>query len=255
MPPGWNPDIAPAPGIEPSCWVIDVSGNKDGMKLNADACIVLTKRAHEQCLKFRDLKVQKWGKCPDNECFFVNFNGGALAPFKNTKGSIFQKFGKAAGISNPTTNSFRRAAEVVIQKDPRLKNQSKSLQSHSTQVGSKHYDKSGVDVRCTFVTSMNERENADYSIEEIPDSVKRKRDDLDREDHDLYVQNAIQLLEERKKMKFVHGKLSRNRRLLAVDRLFIQEWFKTLIDGKFPGKKLVTLSSFNFCILRGRRVE
>ena len=37
-----------------------------------------------------------------------------------------------------------------------------------------HYERCGVDIMCTFVTSLNERENAHFSTKDIPVSVKRK---------------------------------------------------------------------------------
>ena len=182
-------------------------GPQPGVKGGEDGDIVLTREAHEQCLRYRDLKVQKLGDCDDNDLFFVNFNGGPLAPFNNTRGSILETFGKATGISNPATNCFRRGAEAVIQADPKLKTHVKKLQSHSAQVTSKYYDRSGEDIRGQFVYQHSEIESPSKAIKDkLPAAVKRKRDELDDIDHEKSVKDAKRYLNALKGKKFQNMK-------------------------------------------------
>ena len=56
IPDGWNPSEAPEEGMEPSCWVVRVPGDRKGMKLRRNTDIVLTKKVLDICLKYQDLK-------------------------------------------------------------------------------------------------------------------------------------------------------------------------------------------------------
>ena len=54
LPTDWDADSPPEKGANPSCWVIEVSGTH--LKGKEEAQLVLTRRAAEICLMFRDMK-------------------------------------------------------------------------------------------------------------------------------------------------------------------------------------------------------
>ena len=114
LPEGWNPDEAPHEDAEPDCYVITVSGEDRSLKGKKDAEIILTKRSNELCLKYRDLKIERFGVLEGSDNFFVNFKGQPLAKMVRSSGSMLDKFGKVCGLSKASMNTIRRATESKV---------------------------------------------------------------------------------------------------------------------------------------------
>ena len=247
LPETWNPDVPHPEGAPPSCWVIDVSGER-GLKGGKHANIVLTPRSAELCLKFQDLKRECLEEVDDNDPFFVNLKGKPLTAIQRTKGSLLEKMGEVCGVDNPTVNTFRRAAEVKVQASPLMKASVENLQSHSRQVGLKHYDRSGPSTRASFINQLSEMESPQKADIEVPEDVKRKRLEKEKDEREKILRQAQQTLIQDKLRK--KETKSRKCRLNNEEREFLQKTFSSL-DGQclttetFPGIYLYS----NFCIL------
>ena len=106
LPENWDWNVPPKPDAQPSCWVIEVSG--EGLKGGNAAQLILTRRSSEICNKFRDLKFEVFGDDEDElSPFFVNMKKKPLTDLQRTKGSLLERLGKVCGVSNATVNTFR----------------------------------------------------------------------------------------------------------------------------------------------------
>ena len=101
LPDDWNTDSPQEEGMEPSCWTIKVCGNSKGLKGGRSAQIVLIPSIVELLLKYRDLKSEVIKIEEENGEFFVNNKNKPLAAMQRTPGSLFDKLGKAVGLTNP----------------------------------------------------------------------------------------------------------------------------------------------------------
>ena len=232
LPPDWNPDVPPSKGAEPSCWVIEVSG--ENLKNREDAQLVLTRRGAEICVKYREMK-RRCGlddKDPKSR-FFVNKQGKPLGRMQNTKGSLMEKFGIVCGIKNVTTNSLRRAAEVSIQNSPVMKQSVEKLQLHSKAVGLQYYDKTTQNVRCNFVDQLSHMESPSKNVPEIPPEVKKRRTEYDDEDKEVVVKEAEKILN-RSKLKR-KSRRSRGNRLLPDEKELLMKVYSPGINERFNG--------------------
>ena len=110
LPEGWNPSIAPEEIMEPSFWIIKLTGSQLGLKGGRSADLILTRRSHELCLKYCDLEQTLWAgdDLKDEESFFVKFQGSALGPMQRTKGCLLDRFSSATGVSISTQNTIHR---------------------------------------------------------------------------------------------------------------------------------------------------
>ena len=143
-------------------------------------------------------------------------------------------------MSKASSNTIRRAAEVVVQNDPILKSRDKKLLGHSADVGAKYYDRSGESIRCSFVV---QNASGVYVEDEVTSELKRKRDEEDKKDREKNYNDAKRRLSEIKSRKFENCKLTSRRRMLGKDRQYLQEMFKIRFQGvKFPG----SINSFRF---------
>ena len=226
VPDDWNMDVPHQDGEEPSCWVINVSGSTKGMKGGRPAYIILTPRAMEMCLKFRDLKSECMDGVKPDEQFFVNLKGQPLTGIQRTPGSLLFKLGNVCGLGNATVNSFRRAAEARVQASPLMKSSVENLQSHSRRVGLEHYDKTGQNTRASFITQLSQLESPSKAGGEVSDEVKKKRQKIDQEDKEKNLRRAKETLIKDKMSK--KEKLSKKCKVVPCDRLFLQKFFNTM---------------------------
>ena len=224
LPDDWNPDVPHQEGEEPSCWVVDVSGTTKGLKGGRAAQIILTPRALECCLKYRDIKTEVFENVEDEAQFFVNIRGKPLTALQNTPGSLLDKLGSACGVNQPTVNSFRRAAEVKVQASPLMKASVENLQSHSRKVGLDHYDRSGDTTRANFIHQLSALESPSKAVvPEVPEAVKLKRQKEQEEDRERVLRKAKDaLLQDRMKKK------EKTSYLKLEDRDFLQKLFSSL---------------------------
>ena len=233
IPDGWNPSKAPEEGMEASCWVVRVPGDRKGMKLRRNADVVLTKKVLGICLKYQDLKEIVFDNIDITEPFFVNYKGKPVGEIQRVKGSLLEKMGKATGIGKLTTNSFRRAAEKTVQGSPKLKEHIQVLQSHSTEVGAKHYYRTGDDVRAQFINRLSEKETPKAYKDDVSEDVKKRREKLESKQKESILKKAKDKLLEDKMKKNIKYKLKPN------DRSFLQNVFVSNVRIKntstFPG--------------------
>ena len=246
LPEQWNPDIPPKDTTEPSCWVLKLTGSLPGLKGGRAADLILTKRSHELCMKFKDLKQTLWDDedLQDESNFFVNFKGSPLGPMQRSKGSLFAKFSIVTGVSNPTQNSIRRGVESKIQSNPALKSKIENLQSHSKGVGLTHYDKSGTNIRASFIDQLSSKESPIKTQTSVPEAVKKKREADEINDENKNVEIAQKLLISDKMRK--NTRLNRKCKILPLDREFLQLLFTNpeageifhALNASFPGISL-----------------
>ena len=241
VPENWNFNEPSVPGMDPSCYVIELSGAERGMKMGEATDVVLTKRSHDVCLKYAEMKETVLGPCDDSANFFVNSRGLPLAPMVRKKGSLLYKFGQVTGVSNFSTNSLRRGMEYKIQRDSNLLHHIKKIQSHTRKVGAEYYDKSGSDVRASVLCQLSEKQSPYKGDSGITAQIAEKRGDKRRAELE---QNA-----DAAKKKLFDRKLNRNMtlgkrcRVLPKDRYFMQKLFSNADCGEifintrngFPG--------------------
>ena len=237
IPDDWNPTKPSEDGMEPSCYAITVSGDNKGMKLGENANIVLTKKVLQILLRYRDLKQAVFGTLAITDPFFVNFKGEKLGPLQRNPGSFLDKMSKVTGAEKLTVNSFRRAAEKVVQGSPKLKEHIKAVQSHSKEVGMKNYYRGGKVVRAQFISNLSDKESpASCSTDEVSKAVKETRENIEKEERAEIMKKAKEKLTEDKMKKNLNYKLE------PKDRSFLQELFSAdehIVDAsKFPGEYL-----------------
>ena len=221
LPDNWNADSPPTEGAEPSCYVINMSGSSKGLKGQKAAQIILTPRVLECCLKFQDIKQNVLDNVQADDNFFVNGGGRALAAIQRTNGSLLDKLGKAVGVTDVTVNSFRRAAETVVQASPCMKSKVENLQSHSNEVGLKHYDRSQENIRASFITQLSCLESS-RKASKVPDAVQKKRKKAEEEEREMILKQAKEML-----LKDKLKKNNKKGRINSEDRLFTQNYFST----------------------------
>ena len=231
LPHDWNPDVAPYKGAEPSCWVIEVSG--DHLKNKEDAQLVLTRRGAEICVQFREMK----RRCNLDEDpggpFFVNKKGKPLGRMQRTKGSLMERFGIVCGIEKVTTNSLRRAAEISIQNSPLMKQSVEKLQLHSKAVGLQYYDRSSQNVRANFVNQLSHMESPSKNVPEVPHEVKRRRTEHDVEDKEVVVKEAEKILNKSKLKR--KSRRSRTNKVLPDEKELLMKFYSPGINERFNG--------------------
>ena len=258
LPDGWNPDIPPEEITEPSCWVIKLTGSQAGLKGGRAADLILTRKSHELCLKYRDLKQTLWTEddLKDEECFFVNFKGSALGPMQRSKGSLFHKFSSVTGVTNSTQNTIRRGVESKIQSNPDLKSQVENLQSHSRAVGLTYYDKSGTNVRASFIDQLASKESPMKTRAKVPEEVQKKRAEIDMKDQEKNLEAAKKLLVSDRMRK--NTRLSKKCKILPHDREFLQILFSNpeageifhALKASFPGNCLLMIKTILLTVLK-----
>ena len=234
IPDGYNADVPPELGDEPSCWVMLVCGDQRGLKGGRQAEVVFTKRSNELCLKFKDLKSEVSEDVKGEDNFFVNAKGKPLAPLQRTPGSLLDKLGIVCDLSNPTINTFRRAAETVVQSSPQMKKCVENLQSHSANVGLTYYDRSTQNTRAQFINQLSavESPNKAVSDEAVSDDVKKRREVIEEAERMKTISQAkLKLAEDKKKKK---EKLSKKCKVEPEDRSFLQEIFSNKGDTELP---------------------
>ena len=241
LPNEWDPDTPPSLGVQPTCFVMKLSGSSKGLKLKGDkpATIIMTQRSVEILQKFKDLKYEVFESFEDDEQFFVGFHGKPLAAMQRTPGSLLFKLGEVCGISNFTVNTVRRAAEVKVQASPAMKSNVENLQSHSRNVGLKHYDRSGENTRASFINQLSAIDSPLKAVQEVTETVKMKRQQKEIKEREKILENAKETLAMDKFSK--KEELTKKCKLRPEDRRLLQEFFasgecKELISKRaFPG--------------------
>ena len=236
LPVGWNADEPISPGLKPSCWVIRLCGDEEGLKGGKGTDIILTRGTLDLCLKYQDVKDLVIDNMKDDDPFFVNAKNKPLTILQRTPGSLLYKYMEVTGVYNPTVNSFRRAMEPIIQASP-MKQVVQNIASHSAAVGKTYYDRSGQDNRAQFVSTLAELESPQTESAELPEHIREKRKEKERAAKDKAIERAKALLEDDKRKKTRNMKC----KVSPLDRGILQEIIarKILKDGEvFPGNIL-----------------
>ena len=247
LPESWDAD-SPRAGEPPSVWVITVSGTAHNLKGNEEAHIILTRRTEELCKRYREMKIEIQGEEEaDNENFFVNKVGRALAPIQKVKGSLLQKLGMACNIVNPTVNTLRRATEHHIQNSPVLKASVEKIQHHSAAVGLKNYDKSTTNVRASFIHQVSSKESPFKENMEVSDHLKKKRSEREERDMEKVKRHAQMVLTKDKVKKGMRR--TKKMKVKSDEREFLQKTYESVVSkkgkgGRFPGNRTISLIFF-----------
>ena len=232
LPEGFNADEPPELGLEPTCWVMVICGDQKGLKGGRPAEVVFTKRSHELCLKFKDIKTDFFEDFTGEDYFFLNSRGKLLAPLQRTPGSLLDKLGVVCDLTNPTINTFRRAAETVVQSSPKVRSQVEILQSHSAKVGVTYYDRSSQNTRAQFISQLSTVDSPkDDRDDGASDDVKKKRADEDKIERLKTIELAKKKLAQDKKNK--KQRLSQKCKVQPQDREFLQN-ILTSEDDQLP---------------------
>ena len=240
LPEGWNMYKQPADGRQPDAWIINLSASNEVLKLGESVNIILFPMANTWCERFRDIKLVKWKNLAQDEYFFINNRRGQFAPLNNT--AMLREYQQVTGLSNVTTNTFRKAMEPKIQGDHKMKTRSKDISSHSEETGSKYYDNSSQMFRASALHHINDGE-VDYKDETpIPEEVAAKRRRLDLEGQKTSLDKAkTKIKKDPAKRNCTPGK---NCKVVSADRWFLQRAFcdggafsyLKFHVGLFPGK-------------------
>ena len=232
LPDGWNMYREPADGREADAWIIHLSASDEVLKLGESVNIIILKMAHEWCEKFRDIKMIKWDDLSQDEYFFTNNKRKPFGPMNNT--AMLKEYEKVTGLSNVTTNTFRKAMEPMIQGDQRMKTRSKDISSHSEQTGSKYYDNSSQMFRASAMHFINDDEVSYEAETPVPENVAAKRRKLDAEGQKTSLDKAkAKIQKDPAKRNCTPGK---NCKVISSDRWFLQRVFAE--DGAFSNLKL-----------------
>lgn len=99
--------------------------------------------------------------------------------------------------------TIRKAAELVIQRNPAMKLQCRKLNNHSPKVGEDHYDDSGKSARVEWVRLMENLESPSSSQKFETDKKREDRKkEKEKQDEASRKENAtkyLKLLDDRKK--------------------------------------------------------
>ena len=163
---------------------------------------------------------------------------------QRSKGSLFDRFSSVTGVSNPTQNTIRRGVESMIQSNPDLKSRVENLQSHSRSVGLTYYDKSGTNVRASFIEQLASKESPMKPQGDVPEEVQKKREQIEKKDREKNLEAAKKLLVTDRLRK--NTRLTKKCKILPPDREFLQSLFSDpdsgeifqALKGFFPGNSL-----------------
>lgn len=241
FPENWDANVPSVPGKPPSCYVIQLSGNEEGLKKGEGVDIVLTRRSHDICIKYQEMKEKKFSSYSDDDNFFCNSKGKPLAPMNNSKGSMLYKFGKVTGISKFTTNSLRRGTDAKLQRNSTLKAHMQQIQSHSNSVSIEYYDKSASNVRASVMNQFSEKESPYKGDLSVTDDIVAKRGAKRKLEMEMNVEKARSVLAKRKMKPNI--KLGKSCKVLPADREYLQRLFtnpdlvevSNAIKNGFPG--------------------
>ena len=186
----------------------------------------------------------KWDDISEDEYFFVNFKRTQFGALNNT--AQLREFKDVTNVSNVTVNTFRKGMEHKIQSDHAMKTRSRDISSHSVQTGSKFYDKTAAEFRCSAMHFINDGDIDDQTqASEVPEDVARKRLKLDQEGLKSSLEKAkLKLTKDPTKRNVTMGK---NCKVSPTDKHYMQNAFSKdgvfaslqLHSGKFPGLLLM----------------
>ena len=234
LPSDWNPDVGVDPDAEPSCWVLELSGDNRGLKGGKSVKVILSRPVMELCLRYREMKDFYLGERPLDAPFFESAEKKALSGLRLTPGSLLDKFAKACNISGASVNTFRKSFENIVLESPVLKNDVEELQSHSKRVGVTHYYTRGANVRSNCIVQLNKKEGAVIE-DEKDENILRKRKRMDDLEKIAAIERAKKVLFDDKTRKSMgKGKVKQQERSL------IQKIFKNIVKDKFPGIIIIT---------------
>ena len=221
IPEEWNMYSEPSDGREADAWTMDLSACDEVLKLGENVSIVILKIAHDWLLKYRDIKRIKWNDLSQDEYFFLNNKRKPFGQMVNT--AQLKEYEKVTGLTNVSTNTFRKQMEPKIQSDHKMKTRSKDISSHSEQTGSKFYDNSSQMFRASAMHFINDGE-VDYEAEtSIPPEVAAKRQKLDEEGQKTSLEKAkTKITKNPAKRNCTTGK---NCKVISSDRYFLQRVF------------------------------
>ena len=242
LPETWNADEPTIPGLKPSCWVIRLYGDTQGLKGGKTTDIIMTSETLSWCRKYQDVKETMVADIQDDDAFFVNAKNKPLTNLQRTPGSLLYKYMEVTGVQNPTINTFRRAMEPIIQASP-MKQVVENIASHSATVGKTYYDRSGQNNRAKFVSTLAELESPQKEVDEVPEHVKEKRKEKDRAAKVKALERAKALLEDDKMKKSKNMKC----KVSSLDRGILQDIISRKVlksNEVFPGNIKLNLSYF-----------
>ena len=171
--------------------------------------------------------------------------------------AILREYAEITNTAVPTTNTFRKAMEPKIQSEEALKVRSKDIASHSSDTGSKFYDRSAPQFRCSAMQFINQdcEEVDEAGGSSVPDNVSAKRQKLDEDGKKARMQKAKNKLKKDPTKRNVT--LGKNCKVKPADRQFMQVAFSRggcfdghkFFSGKFPGTKALKLFEYYHKIL------
>ena len=150
---------------------------------------------------YKDLKSEMLKEISGHDFFFVNMLGHPLGPLQRTAGSLLEKLGLVCELSNPTQNTFRRAAEMVVQASPSMKHSVEKIQQHSNRVGLTYYDRSGQNKRAQFISQLAAVESPQKVKMVIPERVLEKRVANEKNEREKAIEDAKAVLARDKMIK------------------------------------------------------
>lgn len=231
LPSDWNPDCAPYDGAEPSCYVMELTGDNRGLKGGKTASVILSKSVIELCLRYREMKLVFLGERPVDAPFFENADKKGLSDLRFAPGSLLFKFAKVCNLSEASVNLFRRSSEFHVQQSPALKKSVEKLQSHSQTIAETNYYRKADDERSNYIVQLNKKEGANIGVVN-DEQVLRKRKLIDQAEKVSAIDRAKRMLfDDKVKKSSGKGKVKPD------ERNTIQEYFAAILDSKekFPG--------------------
>ena len=105
------------------------------------------------------------------------------------------------------------------------------LNSHSSKVGVSNYYQKGANERSNCIVQLNQKEGALVDVEK-DERILRKRRNMDEMEKVAAIERAKKILFDDKSKKAM-GK----GRMRPEERNIVQEVFKVIVRGKFPGIK------------------
>ena len=246
LPDDWNPDVAPYEGAEPSCWVIELTGDGRGLKGGRATWLVISRPAMELCLRYREMKLVYLGERPSDVPFFENADKQGLSALRLYKGSMLDRFAKACNLTDATINTFRKCSENLVQSSPAMKKDVEAIQSHTKEVALAHYYQKSANVKSNYIVQLNQKEGAKIS-KETSQGVLLKRKVMDDSERSAAIDRAKKFLfDDKAKKSLGKGKVD------PGERKLIQDVFRHIIDSraKFPGEIFFIFGILNcFAIL------
>ena len=172
-----------------------------------------------------------------------------MARIQNTPGSLLNKIGIACGIPDLTPTMLRQAAENQVQKNSKMKENSKLITMHSEDVGRHIYHKSGPQIRAEFGNFMDVNVDSPTKKVKVTDNDDKQREEkmqeLEEADAEARKLNAKEYLTAERKRRDRSLPTGKRRRVNSLDKEFLLELvFNEVFQStyqNFPDGKTLSL--------------